>query len=104
MDVIETPDEFIRMRCEQPITSHRTVEFLRWVAVTRTQDVVSIIRGDGGDVVKIFDAWINLVASYERNPFIRGDIINDLNAMKACMLLGQSNGVRRVFLNLLFGR
>ena len=102
MEVVESLDEFIRARCGQPVTSHRTVEFLRWIATTRTQDVVAVIRG-GGDVSKIFDSWISLATSYERNPFIRGDIVRDLVVMKACMLYGQPDGVKRILVNLLFG-
>lgn len=107
MDATYNVADDVKIICSTIINSLsiRTLEFLKWASVNKTADVVVLIKDPRPDeVAKIIDTWIALINSQERNPFIRGEMVRDLTAIKACLMMGETSAIKRMFINLLFGR
>lgn len=85
--------------------SRDTYEFLSWVATVRTKDMVAVLqnKGDVDTIEKVFNTWIDLVSNYEKNPFRRSEMIEDLRRLKVCMMLNAGDVVERLFIRLLLG-
>lgn len=99
-----SPHLYIAEVCSNIQISRDTYEFLQWVATMRTKDMVAVIqnRGDVDVTEKIFNTWIELVSNHEKNPFRRGEMIEDLRRLKVCTML-DFNSVERLFIRLLLG-